>query len=456
MITSSLQHKISAFSPYILRILDLLSVFIAASIAYYLRFRDINMPSNYQVLIVMACLIVFSITNYKSVYQSVRGQYGFNLFAKLCMSWLLAGFVLFSILVFTHQADYFSRIFLGGWWLGVFLFMTVSRVLVYGALALIRTRGADVKTIHIIGDGASHVLVSEKLALNSWSGLKVGSFFDTENLKLSQLEREVIEADEDEIWICLPLSHGAIINNIMINLDQSTRNIRYIPNVEDLRLLNNDIYQVAGLNVLTLSADSLNGLNSTIKQLEDIVLGIIFTVLTAPVMLLIAIAIKSTSKGPVLFKQQRHGLAGEEISVYKFRSMYVHEEEIGKITQAVKGDGRITKIGGFIRKTSLDELPQFWNVVQGKMSIVGPRPHALAHNDDYRERVEAYMTRHKVKPGITGWAQVNGFRGETDTLEKMQKRVEFDLYYIDNWSFWFDIKIIIMTVFTGFFGKNTY
>jgi putative colanic acid biosynthesis UDP-glucose lipid carrier transferase len=456
MITSSLQHKVSAFSPYLLRILDLLAVFLSALIAYYFRFDSTKMPDAYQLLIVMACLIVFSITSYKSVYQSVRGQYGFNLLAKLCMSWLLASFVLFSILVFTHQADNFSRIFLGTWWLCLFLFMTVSRILLYGALAFIRTRGSDVKTIHIIGDKSSHALVTNKLASNSWSGFRVGSFFDSGDLDFNRLETEIIEADEDEIWICLPLSQGSVINEIMNNLDQSTRNIRYIPNIEDLRLLNNDVHQVAGLNVLTLSADSLDGLNSTIKHLEDLILGVIFTVLTAPVMLIIAIVIKSTSKGPVLFKQKRHGLGGEEISVYKFRSMRVHEEEVGKITQAVKGDSRVTRVGEFIRKTSLDELPQFWNVVQGKMSIVGPRPHALAHNDDYRERVESYMTRHKVKPGITGWAQVNGLRGETDTLEKMQKRVEFDLYYIDNWSFWFDIKIIIMTVFTGFFGKNTY
>ncbi|MDH5184914.1 MAG: exopolysaccharide biosynthesis polyprenyl glycosylphosphotransferase, partial [Gammaproteobacteria bacterium] len=176
----------------------------------------------------------------------------------------------------------------------------------------------------------------------------------------------------------------------------------------------------------------------------------------SPLLLFIAISIKLSSKGPVFFKQMRHGWDGRIIKVYKFRSMKVHQEFDGTVTQAIKRDPRITKIGAFLRRTSLDELPQFYNVLQGRMSIVGPRPHAVAHNEHYKEVVDQYMLRHKVKPGITGWAQVNGWRGETDTVEKMQKRVEFDLFYIENWSFWFDLKIIFLTVFKGFVDKNAY
>ena len=178
--------------------------------------------------------------------------------------------------------------------------------------------------------------------------------------------------------------------------------------------------------------------------------------LIAALLLGIAVAVKLTSKGPVLYRQRRHGWNGEEIWVYKFRSMVVHAEQHGQVTQAQKHDARITPLGAFLRRTSLDELPQFFNVLQGRMSIVGPRPHALVHNEHYKELVPGYMLRHKVKPGITGWAQVNGLRGETDTLDKMQKRVEYDLYYIENLSLWLDLKIIVATVFKGFINKNAY
>jgi putative colanic acid biosynthesis UDP-glucose lipid carrier transferase len=172
-------------------------------------------------------------------------------------------------------------------------------------------------------------------------------------------------------------------------------------------------------------------------------------------MLAIAAAVKLTSKGPVIFKQKRYGLDGKQITVYKFRSRTTQDNG-AVVKQATKNDARLTKIGGFLRRTSLDELPQFINVLQGRMSHVGPRPHAVAHNEQYRKIITGYMLRHKVKPGITGWAQVNGLRGETETVNKMVQRVEYDLDYIHRWSIWFDIKIVFMTVFNGFINKNAY
>lgn len=191
------------------------------------------------------------------------------------------------------------------------------------------------------------------------------------------------------------------------------------------------------------------------KAIEDLVLGAIIFLLISPLLVLIAIAIKATSPGPVLFKQKRHGWNGEVINVYKFRSMVVHESK-GSIEQAKRADVRVTPLGAFLRRTSLDELPQFFNVLQGRMSIVGPRPHAVEHNEYYKELVPRYMLRHKVKPGITGWAQIHGFRGETDTLEKMENRVEYDLYYIEHMSVWLDLKIIVLTLFKGFRHQNAY
>jgi Undecaprenyl-phosphate glucose phosphotransferase len=223
-----------------------------------------------------------------------------------------------------------------------------------------------------------------------------------------------------------------------------------------LHLLNQSLTEVAGFPVVELANPSEDGVNGLLKLIEDRLLSALILLLISPLLLAIAVGVKLSSSGPVLFRQKRLGLNGEEITVLKFRSMRVHAEATGKVTQATKNDARVTPFGAFLRRTSLDELPQFFNVLCGEMSIVGPRPHALAHNEQYKELIERYMLRHLMKPGITGWAQVNGFRGETDTLEKMEKRVEYDLYYIENWSLWFDLRIIALTIVRGFRDGNAY
>jgi Undecaprenyl-phosphate glucose phosphotransferase len=223
-----------------------------------------------------------------------------------------------------------------------------------------------------------------------------------------------------------------------------------------LRLLNSSLSEVAGFPVMSLTATRMDGVNELIKDAVDKVLALAILVLVSPLMIAIAIGVKSSSPGPIFFRQRRLGAHGEEINVLKFRTMIVHAEESGRVSQATRGDPRVTAFGAFLRRTSLDELPQFFNVISGEMSIVGPRPHAIEHNEHYKELVKRYMLRHKVKPGITGWAQVNGYRGETDTLEKMAKRVEYDLHYIENWSLWLDLKIIGLTVVRGFSDRNAY
>ena len=185
-------------------------------------------------------------------------------------------------------------------------------------------------------------------------------------------------------------------------------------------------------------------------------MGIAVLVLLTPLLLAIAIAVKCSSPGPVLFRQRRKGVDGHQFEIFKFRTMRVHKEAPGQLTQAGRHDKRITRVGAFLRRTSLDELPQFFNVLLGQMSVVGPRPHALEHDDLYKNLVDGYMYRYRIKPGITGWAQVNGYRGETTRVEKMEARVKFDLFYIQNWSFWFDIKIVLITMFKGFINRNAY
>jgi putative colanic acid biosysnthesis UDP-glucose lipid carrier transferase len=205
--------------------------------------------------------------------------------------------------------------------------------------------------------------------------------------------------------------------------------------------------------VVGICETPFTGTNMLVKRLSDIVLSSLILILISPVLLAIAIGVKLSSPGPAIFKQRRNGLDGEEIIVYKFRSMRAMDNG-PVVKQATKGDPRITPFGAFLRRTSLDELPQFFNVLQGRMSIVGPRPHAVAHNELYRQLIKAYMVRHKVKPGITGWAQVNGQRGETDTVDKMQSRVEYDLEYLRNWSIGFDLQIIARTVKVAFFDRS--
>jgi len=208
--------------------------------------------------------------------------------------------------------------------------------------------------------------------------------------------------------------------------------------------------------VLDLSVSPMMGINRNVKAFEDRILAALALMLAGPLMLLIAIGVKLSSPGPTLFRQRRHGWDGNLIVIYKFRTMMAHTQSDGQITQACKNDFRVTRFGAFLRRTSLDELPQLINVLQGRMSIVGPRPHAVEHNEHYKDLIDAYMQRHKVKPGITGWAQVNGWRGETDTLEKMKKRVEYDLYYIEHWSLWLDLKVIFLTLMKGFIHPNAY
>lgn len=229
----------------------------------------------------------------------------------------------------------------------------------------------------------------------------------------------------------------------------------------DVFFINDDIYNdsnsylINNISVSPLYTTKLKGKNILIKRAEDIVLSLIILLIISPLLILIGILIKLTSKGPVLFKQKRYGEGGRLINVWKFRSMNVMED--GKnVHQAKKHDPRLTRIGGFLRRTSLDELPQFFNVLFGDMSIVGPRPHAVAHNEEYRKLIQGYMQRHKIKPGITGLAQISGYRGETETLKKMKLRVKYDLIYIQKWSLFLDFKIIFLTIFKGFVSKTAY
>ncbi|ENO82293.1 sugar transferase [Thauera sp. 27] len=255
------------------------------------------------------------------------------------------------------------------------------------------------------------------------------------------------------LYVALP--HDADIKQLYLQLLDANVDVVWVPDLHGLLLLNHGVTEIGGLAAIKLNESPLTAYPNAarLKAVMDRSLALLGLIALSPLLLLVAVLVKLSSPGPVLFRQQRHGWNGQVIEVWKFRSMRMHDD--AQVRQATRNDSRITPIGRFIRRTSIDELPQLFNVLQGSMSLVGPRPHAVAHNDFYANKIQAYMARHRIKPGITGLAQISGYRGETDTLDKMQKRVELDLAYINNWSLWLDIKILIKTPFT-LFGKHIY
>lgn len=247
------------------------------------------------------------------------------------------------------------------------------------------------------------------------------------------------------IYIALPLSNVPRIGDMVRELRDTTASIYFVPDVFAFDLIQGRLVEINGMPALAVCDTPFHGTDAVLKRVTDLVVGALAAIVLSPLMLLVALAVKLTSGGPVLFRQHRYGLNGEEILVYKFRTMNVCEDG-AVVRQAAKDDQRVTWLGRWLRRTSIDELPQLLNVLQGKMSVVGPRPHAIAHNELYRKLISGYMIRHKVRPGMTGWAQVNGLRGETKTLEEMSERVRYDLEYLSNWSPWLDIKILAMTL----------
>lgn len=340
------------------------------------------------------------------------------------------------------------------------------RILLRQVLSQFRQRGINTRHAAIVGASTLGQSLAARFDKNPWMGVQVQSFYDdnasVEHINnypvinnFEQLFKDAKDNKFDRVYITLSMADQENIKKIIDGLSDSTCNVFLIPDVFIFDLMNSRQTSIDGLPAIGIYDTPFTLFDSVIKRGFDICTAIGILIFIALPMLAIAIAVKTTSKGPVIFKQIRYGLDGKPIYVWKFRSMTTMDNG-NVVKQATKGDTRITPLGSFLRRTSLDELPQFINVLQGQMSIVGPRPHAVAHNEEYRKLIKGYMLRHKVKPGITGWAQINGWRGETDTLDKMAKRIEYDLAYIRNWTVWLDIKIVFLTVFKGFVDKNAY
>ncbi|MBN8491608.1 MAG: undecaprenyl-phosphate glucose phosphotransferase [Burkholderiales bacterium] len=335
-------------------------------------------------------------------------------------------------------------------------------------LRRVATRAENRRAAVVIGAGPLGVKVANALNESQEQGVDFIGYFDDRTDErvhteaaprrlgaLKDAAAYIREHAVHEVYITLPLGSQPRIVELLEQVQGTTASVFFVPDVFGISIIQGRLQDMNGVPVVGICETPFTGTNELVKRISDIVLASIILVLISPVLLAIAVGVKLSSPGPAIFRQRRNGLDGEEIIVYKFRSMRVMDDG-AVVKQATKGDPRITPFGAFLRKTSLDELPQFINVLQGRMSIVGPRPHAVAHNELYRQLIKAYMVRHKVKPGITGWAQVHGHRGETDTVEKMQARVEYDLEYLRNWSLGLDLQIIARTIVVVLRGSNAY
>ena len=337
--------------------------------------------------------------------------------------------------------------------------------------AVLRWHGRQagvVRTAIVVGAGTAGVSTALALQQGGEAPIRIAGYFDDRSDErvdpaaaalclggLADVAAYVKRHGVDTVYITLPLGSQPRIVGLLESLQSTTASLFLVPDLFGISVIQGRLQDVNGVAMVGVCETPFTGMDEAVKRASDVVLASLILLLIAPLLLVLAIGVKLSSPGPIIFRQRRNGLGGEEIIVYKFRTMRTVDDG-AVVPQARRDDPRITRLGAILRRTSLDELPQFVNVLQGQMSIVGPRPHAVAHNEQYAQLIKAYMVRHKVRPGITGWAQVNGFRGETDTVEKMRARVECDLDYLRNWSLRLDIHIILRTTLMVLWDRKAY
>lgn len=427
--------------------------------AYYLRFGHLHgMVERYQWMILSATLLGMIVFSFAGVYRSWRGAVRVALVVRIAHAFTMLGAIIFAYLYFTKTGVEFSRLWLGLWLMNAFILSVGVRTVAYPLLNRIRKYGHNRKRVALVGDLASCQTAVERMRKVPSTGFDIVSVrlmdaagcasLDVADCRAFDSETDQ-HLDVDEIWICLPLFRGAVVEKILKGLRYCTVNIRYMPDMQGLRLLNHDISNVAGLYLLDMSCSPLSGPARFLKTLEDKILSGVVVLLISPLLLVLALAVKLTSRGPVFYRQERMSWNGKSFKMLKFRTMPVDNEK-GSVTWGNAAHKQTTPIGRWLRRMSLDELPQFINVLKGDMSIVGPRPERTVFVDQFKDEIPGYMQKHMVNAGITGWAQVHGWRGDTD----LKKRIEYDLWYIDNWSVLLDLKIVFLTIWMALFQPN--
>lgn len=398
-------------------------------------------------------------------------------------AWTITFLVIIVLGFLTKQSAVYSRIFVVETYIWGFLFQCFAHGVIRRLNRKLNEQSDTVNNVIIVGHGQLANYLQHKVSSNPWlhqyvvgtvsieeeeqlepgsetSDIGSSEYSGQDVIKLGQVSELPSLVDThniNTIYIVTPLESSKVLENLYFDLLDKHVSIHWVPDIFSLRLINHSVREIAGIPVLTLSETPLTGVSKLAKAIEDRVLAFLILLLASPVLIAIAIAIKVESAGPVFFRQQRTGWNGKTFPIWKFRSMRAEKPTVEneELKQAEKNDPRITKVGKFIRRTSLDELPQLLNVLSGDMSLVGPRPHAVQHDEVYAQRITDYYVRNNIKPGMTGLAQVRGYRGETKNIDQMMKRIESDIEYINNWSVGMDLSIILRTV-TAFTGKGAY
>ena len=454
-----------SYEPLLMTQLRLLDALLGTALFFLIDEYCHEMVSSAKEVEFILFFLILIVLHHTGIYRSWRfssPRYEINKIILGCSSVYIT---LFFILYFLNISHWVSRTVFLYWMIAWPLFLSLGRIIIRLMLRKLRKKGMNTKKAIIVGAND----MGEKLACliteNTWSGTQLLGFFDdniNNNEKLSvlgcleQIAPFVADHHVDIVYISLSMNEQAKIHDVLKCLSDSTVSVFFVPDFFFVDLMiGGHLTYFENFPVIALQSSPIIGINRFVKRLFDVLVSFLALIVLTPFFLCIVIALRMTNSGQIIFKQWRYGLNGQPIQIYKFRTMTASEDGYC-FNQTTQNDPRVTRLGAFLRKNSLDELPQLLNVLIGDMSLVGPRPHPVAMNETYRKLVPGYMLRHKVKPGITGLAQINGFRGETDTMDKIESRLKYDIAYIRSWSLWNDIKILSITVFNGSWHFNAY
>jgi Undecaprenyl-phosphate glucose phosphotransferase len=464
MKNNNYRAQLKSLRPLILPaffVFDGLVVLVASRLA--LQAFDIG-PLRVRLAVALSVAIGLSVFVAGNIYRPRRLGSVLHELQSIALLWSLAMLVIVTTVALSANTSWMSSNIVLAWWVFPLISLLAFRGSIRELMRRLRKAGIDSQYVVLVGAGDTLRKAAGSIRAERWSGVRlVGYFGDVAEVDSSPclgdaagLEGYLEAHDVDELWLAFPIARSEQVLNILETVNCNDVELKYIPDSFGDHLMHCRASHFGELPVINLQPSRVRGLSALAKSTVDKVLALLAVVLLSPLLLAVVLAIRLTSPGPAVFKQLRAGIAGERITVYKFRTMKLHEEQLDSYQQAKRGDDRITPIGHFLRKSSVDELPQLFNVLKGEMSLVGPRPHPLKLNEEYQSHIPNYLVRHRVKPGITGLAQVNGFRGETDTMEKMERRIEYDLRYIKEWSLWLDFRILLLTVVRLPFGVNAY
>ncbi|AXF24646.1 undecaprenyl-phosphate glucose phosphotransferase [Burkholderia pyrrocinia] len=418
----------------------------------------------------VACAATFAMALFPAlgIYRTARMRSKCRAALRMCIAWGLALACATLVMLALYGARFASPLWLLCWASTSGAALVAARLVARTTLDRISGAGERDRAVAIVGTGVHCAAVLERIALAPHAGFRAVALLDTACAgqhardgvplfgDLGAFAAHVRTQSIPEVWIALPIAEEQAVLAVLDAFRLDLVNVRFMPDVSKLALFEGEMVDLVGAPAINLVASPLSASALLQKAVFDRMFSAAVLVGMAPLLLAIAVAVRLSSKGPVLFRQRRKGADGKIFTIYKFRTMRLHADADGRVRQATRADPRVTRIGAFLRRTSLDELPQFVNVLRGDMSVVGPRPHAIEHDTLYQKIVDGYIHRYRVKPGITGWAQINGLRGETDRIDKMQHRVEADLHYLRNWSFALDMHIVVATATRGWTHRNAY